>query len=85
MGKINKGLLMVAVFAVTAFGTASAAFAQVDPTLADDLGDAIDESFADTSGFIMTRAVPVMLGAIVLGLIIRIAFRWIRKAGRAVG
>jgi len=85
MKNLNRAGLFLCVFAMTALAGASGAFAQIDPTVADNLGDAIDTGFADTSDFILTRGVPVVVGGIVLGLIIRTAFRWMRKAGRAVG
>jgi len=86
MKAANKALLGVTVAVLSVLACAGSAFAGVvDPTIADQLGDAIDDGYADTSDFIITRGVPVVVGGIVLGLIIRLAFRWMKRAGRAVG
>jgi len=52
-----------------------------DPLGAGGLSGAVD----DAQGLVTTSYVPVMIGAIVFGVVIRIGFKWLRKATRAAG
>ena len=52
-----------------------------DPLGAGTLSGAVD----DVQGLVTTTYVPVMVGAILFGVGLRIAFRWVRRAGAKAG
>jgi hypothetical protein len=52
-----------------------------DPLGAGTLAGAVD----DVQGLVTGTYVPVMIGAIIFGVGLRIAFRWVRRAATKAG
>lgn len=58
----------------------------VPPTpMADPLGGAAGTAVGDAKDLVTGTYVPLLVGAVLFGIVLRIGFKWFRKATRAAG
>jgi len=62
------------------------AAAHADVTVpADPTGGALGDTQSSVQTWVVTYGVPVVFGLMLLGILIRLAVKWAKKAGRMVG
>lgn len=53
--------------------------------MSDPLGGAATDAVADAQGLVTTTYVPLLVGAVLFGVVLRIGFKWFRKATTKAG
>lgn len=53
--------------------------------MSDPLDGAATDAVADAQGLVTSEYVPLLVGAVLFGIVLRIGFKWFRKATRAAG
>lgn len=53
--------------------------------MSDPLGGAAAGAIDDAQGLVTTTYVPLLVGATLFGIVLRIGFKWFRKSTRAAG
>lgn len=53
--------------------------------MSDPLGGAADGAVSDAQALVTTEYVPLLVGAVIFGVVLRIGFKWLRRSARAAG
>lgn len=53
--------------------------------MTDPLGTADTDAVSDAQALVTANYVPLLIGAIVFGVVLRIGFKWLRRAVRTAG
>lgn len=53
--------------------------------MSDPLGGAATTAVADAQGLVTGTYVPLLIGAVLFGVVLRIGFKWFRKATTKAG
>lgn len=83
--------LLCAVVAATIAGIAfvgapaSAGGPTLPPMPADPTGGAMSDTVDNTMTWVTTYGIPALALAIGFGILVRLGFKWLRRAGRAIG
>jgi hypothetical protein len=82
---MNKIALIVTMVGVSILGFSGASFADFTRTLpADPTGGAMATAETSIQTWVLTYGVPVLVTLTVLGILIRLALKWIKRAGSRV-
>jgi len=53
--------------------------------MSDPLGGAASGAVSDAQGLVTGTYVPLLVGAVIFGIVLRIGFKWLRKAATKAG